>query len=109
MVAGHSYALSSWLFLRVLGFIYFTAFVSLAVQVRGLIGSEGIIPCIDLLHRHRRGGFRRVFRVPTLLWLNSSDRFLSGLCWMGAIFSILLLIGIAPMPTLILLWIFYLS
>jgi len=109
MVAGNSYALSSWLFLRVLGFIYFSAFISLAVQVRGLIGSEGLVPAIDLLNRHRRGGFRRVFRLPTLLWLNSSDRFLSSLCWTGAFLSIVLLIGIAPMPTLILLWIFYLS
>jgi len=109
MVAGDSYALSSWLFLRVLGFIYFTAFVSLAVQVRGLIGSEGLIPALDLLNRHRRGGLRRIFRLPTLLWLNSSDRFLAGLCWTGAFLSILLLIGVAPLPTLLLLWIFYLS
>src|SRR5437667_12514937 len=109
MLAGNTYAVSAWLFLRVLGFIYFAAFISLAPQVRGLIGSEGLVPAIDLLNRHRRGGLRRIFRIPTLLWLNSSDRFLAGLCWTGVLLSILLVIGVAPIPMLVLLWLFYLS
>jgi hypothetical protein len=33
-----------WLFLRALGAIYFSAFLSLVFQIRGLIGPEGILP-----------------------------------------------------------------
>ncbi len=39
-----------WLFLRVLGFIYFSAFFSLVFQIRGLIGPEGILPANEYLH-----------------------------------------------------------
>jgi hypothetical protein len=105
----HTYALSAWLFLRLLGFIYFVAFVSLATQIRGLIGSNGVVPAIDILNRYRPGGLSRVFRFPTLLWISCSDRFLSGLCWCGAGLSVLLMIGFAPIPVLILLWLAYLS
>src|SRR5262245_13425464 len=109
MAGANSYALSTWLFLRVLGFIYLTAFVSLATQLRGLIGSEGLVPAIDLLNRHRPGGVRRFFRFPTVMWLNSSDAFLAGVCWTGAILSVVLMIGVAPVPILVLLWLLYLS
>ena len=39
-----SYALVSWLFLRGLGLIYVAAFASLAVQIQGLVGHDGILP-----------------------------------------------------------------
>ena len=39
-----SYFLSHWVFLRLLGLVYLVAFVSLWVQVEGLIGSGGILP-----------------------------------------------------------------
>src|SRR3954452_5696056 len=104
-----TYAISSWLFLRALGFIYFTAFVSFAVQVRGLIGSKGLIPAIDTLNRHRSGGFRRVIRLPTVSWINSSDKFITSICWLGAVLAILLLLDVAPLPMAVLLWVLYLS
>jgi hypothetical protein len=108
-MAAHTYVLSSWVFLRALGVIYLIAFISLARQVRGLIGSEGLVPAIDLLNRHRGGGLGRILRIPTLLWINSSDKFLGGLCWSGAILSVLMVLGIAPLPITIVLWICYLS
>jgi hypothetical protein len=104
-----TYALSSWLFLRALGFIYFTAFASLAVQVRGLIGSKGIIPAIDILNRYRAGGLKRMLFAPTIFWVNASDRALSAVCWLGAGLSVLLMLDVASLPILILVWVFYLS
>jgi lipase maturation factor 1 len=38
-----------WLFLRVLGGIYFSAFFSLVFQIRGLIGPQGILPANEYL------------------------------------------------------------
>ena len=38
------YLLPRWLFLRALGFIYFSAFYSLVFQIRGLLGPKGLLP-----------------------------------------------------------------
>src|SRR5665213_2388837 len=42
------YDLISFLFLRLFGLIYFSAFVSFGVQAQGLIGSHGILPLVEL-------------------------------------------------------------
>ena len=42
--AGSTYAVAGWVFTRLLGIIYFIAFWSLARQVVGLIGHDGILP-----------------------------------------------------------------
>ena len=39
-----SQQLTSWLFLKSLALIYLAAFASLAVQIAGLVGPEGIMP-----------------------------------------------------------------
>jgi len=38
-----------WLFLRALGYIYFSAFFSLVFQIRGLIAPDGILPANEYL------------------------------------------------------------
>ncbi len=104
-----SYILSSWLFLRLLGLIYFVAFLSLATQITGLICSQGILPARDFLLARRGWGPIRFLQVPTLCWWSARDGFLQVLGWGGAALSLLLLIGVAPVPVLILLWAIYLS
>ena len=104
------WVLSRWLFLRMLGVVYFVAFVSLWVQVEGLIGSNGILPVADYLDAaSRQLGGARFAQFPTLCWFNASDGFLHFLCGGGALLSILLILGIAPVPVLALLWLMYLS
>jgi lipase maturation factor 1 len=105
-----TYSLSSWLFLRLLALIYLIAFVSLGVQIEGLIGSNGILPVTSFLDFvHQRVGIQGYWLVPTICWLQSSDFFLKILCGSGAFLSVLLLIGIAPPLVLLFLWILYLS
>src|SRR5437870_829045 len=87
--------LASWLFLRLLGLIYLAAFVSLATQIRGLVGRDGILPAAEFLGQHRHWGPSRLWRVPTLCWLNSSDAFLLWQAWGAAAISFLLVIGFA--------------
>ena len=41
--------LPRWIFLRALGLIYYSAFFSLAFQINGLIGPQGILPAGDYL------------------------------------------------------------
>jgi lipase maturation factor 1 len=107
--ASGTHVLSVWLFLRLLGFIYLAAFLSLAFQIKGLVGSRGILPANEFIARRKRFGMGSFQRDPTLLWINSSDTFLVTFSWTGVALSVLLLIGFAPMPILTLLWILYLS
>ena len=79
-----------WLFLRALGLIYFSAFLSLLFQICGLIGPAGILPTGEYLQAVANSlGHARYWYAPTLLWLNASSHMLSGLCRMrdGALWS----------------------
>src|SRR5208283_311053 len=44
-----SFCFASWLFLRLLAAVYFFAFLSLATQILGLLGHNGILPAKDFL------------------------------------------------------------
>ena len=97
-------------FLRLLGLIFLIAFVSLWVQIDGLIGSNGITPVGQFLPAARvQLGDRALSILPTLCWFNSSDAFLYFLCGGGVVLSLLLIFGIAPALSLVALVIFYLS
>ena len=97
-------------FLRALGLIYLIAFVSLWVQVDGLVGSNGMSPVNQFLTaaRHQLGTDAYLF-LPTLCWLDSSNGFLHFLCGGGVVFSLLLILGIAQALSLVVLFAFYLS
>ena len=97
-------------FLRALGLIYLIAFVSLWVQVDGLIGSDGVSPVNQFLPAvHAQLGRDAYTLLPTLCWFNSSNASLHFLCGGGVILSLLLIFGIAPAVSLVTLFAFYLS
>ena len=105
-----SFSLASWLFLRLLGFVYFFAFLSLATQILGLMGQSGILPAGEFLAMlESRVGPERYWFFPTLAWLNSSDTALQVMSVGGALGSLLLIFDIAPILVLSLLWVLYLS
>jgi hypothetical protein len=92
-----------------LGVIYLVAFASLGVQVRGLIGRNGLLPAFELLNSRKHWGTARFWRSPTVCWWCSSDRGLVAICWGGAVLAALLIVGVAPILVLVLLWVLYLS
>jgi predicted DCC family thiol-disulfide oxidoreductase YuxK len=97
-------------FLRMLGLIYLIAFVSLWVQVDGLVGSNGMSPVSQFLPAVRQQvGLDAYFLLPTLCWFDSSNTFLHFLCGGGAVLSLLLIFGVAPALSLVVLFVFYLS
>ena len=52
-----SYLLTRAMFLRAIGVVYLIAFISLFVQMDGLIGSKGILPVAPFLdRRHAASG-----------------------------------------------------
>ncbi len=78
------YAFSRFLFLRLLGFVYFCAFASLVPQIVGLAGSHGIVPA------------------------GTSDLALRLVCIGGALTSLVLVAGLVPLVSVPLLWVGYL-
>jgi hypothetical protein len=104
-----------WVFLRGLGLIYLATFLSLWVQIRGLVGSNGILPAA--LRMEALGsqaaeahlGWARFHLVPTFCWLDSSDGFLVAQCAAGTVLSALLVLNLAPALCLAILWALYLS
>jgi lipase maturation factor 1 len=99
-----------WLFLRVLGLIYFSAFFSLIFQIRGLIGPEGILPARDYLQAVAHSfGHARFWFAPTLLWLSSGAQMLVFLCWAGMVASLLLALNVWPRGTLAICFVCFLS
>lgn len=99
-----------WLFLRLLGVVFACAFSSLWVQVHGLIGSRGILPVGEYLDRvHAALGPQAYLRVPTVLWLSSSDAALHAACALGLLAGLLLAAGVLPLPSAFASWALYLS
>ncbi len=97
-------------FLRLLGVVYLTAFLSFWVQADALVGADGILPLPQFLTAARdQLGQQSYFALPTLCWLNSTNGFLHFLCGAGAILSALLIVEIAPILCLALLFVLYLS
>lgn len=99
-----------WLYLRILGLIYLSAFVSLWLQIDGLIGEEGIVPAGQYLNAlNQRLGPERYRLLPTLAWLNPTDGFFHLMCAAGTLLSIVLAAGVLQVPALAALWALYLS
>ncbi len=105
-----TYQIAQNIFLKMLGLVYFFAFLSLALQIKGLIGSGGILPAQDFLKIiSQHTGLERYWFVPTLFWLENSDLSLQLVSWLGVSFSLLLILGINSSVILFVLWLFYLS
>jgi lipase maturation factor 1 len=104
------YDLVSFLFLRLFGLIYLSAFISFAVQAQGLIGSHGILPLAELVDAVAgRYGPERFFLMPMVFWLDASDFAIRAVCWAGAGLSMLLVFNLLPRLSLFLLYVLYLS
>jgi len=105
-----TYVLSRWLFLRLLGVVYLVAFASLLVQLRGLVGEHGLMPVNEFLARAQDTYGDGAWRLlPTLLWLDSTDRGLLIVSAGGMALAALLILDIVPLIVLPALWLLYLS
>jgi predicted DCC family thiol-disulfide oxidoreductase YuxK len=102
--------LVSFLFLRLFGLIYLSAFISFGVQALGLIGSHGILPLAELVDAvGARFGPVRFYWMPMVFWWNASDFAIQAVCWLGAGLSLLLVFNRLPRLSLLLLYVLYLS
>ena len=102
--------LPRWIFLRTLGLIYYSAFFSLAFQIRGLIGAHGILPAKEYLTAlAEQFGRASYWYAPTLLWFSSGSHMVTGVCWAGMIASLLLVLNLWPRGMLAICFVCFLS
>jgi lipase maturation factor 1 len=108
---GRSVLWPRWIFLRCLGLIFFSAFYSLAFQIRGLIGPRGLLPAGTWLEQVAQAlpGLSRFWKVPTLLWLDSNNPALMALVWGGLVASALLVLNVWPRATIALCLVTFVS
>ena len=93
-----------------LGVCYLLAFASFAVQIRGLIGSGGLMPAAAWLEAVRAQlGASRFWIVPSVAWFSATDAALAAYAWLGAGASLGLILGRATGPSAFLCWALYLS
>jgi len=105
-----TFIISRWVFLRLLGIVYFIAFLSFWLQVDGLIGGNGISPADIYLGSLKINlGWMAYLRIPTIAWIDYSDLFLGAIPLAGMLLSILLIFGVLVLPVAIILWVLYLS
>ncbi len=104
------FALTSWIFVRILAVIYAIAFGSLSVQITGLLGAHGILPVGEYLKAvAEQTGAMRFYYVPTVFWINASDAALHGACYAGVAIAIAVLAGFFERAGLAILFVLYLS
>jgi predicted DCC family thiol-disulfide oxidoreductase YuxK len=109
-----SYRIASSLFSRALALIYCIAFVSFGLQVRGLIGAQGILPVTEFLaEATQQLGASRFWQVPTLCWWANSEYALESIVWVGAALAFVAAIvrphSSAQKVAFVVLFVFYLS
>jgi predicted DCC family thiol-disulfide oxidoreductase YuxK len=104
------YHVITWLFLRLLGLIYFVAFISFAVQASALIGADGVLPLEYFLSAVKdQYGVDAYTRLPTLFWFSHVDGFIKFVCIAGIVLSLAVIFGFMLRTSLVLLYVLYLS
>lgn len=107
-----SHWISRFVLLRILGLTYAFAFLSTALQVKPLLGENGLTPAQDYLSQLRprfSSLAERLWYHPTIFWFDASDTVLATTAWTGFVLSILVTAGLANIPVLFVLWVVYLS
>ena len=100
-----------WIFLRALAGIYFSAFLALYFQIRGLIGPNGILPAHSLLTAIARQapGLARFWYAPTLFWQSSDSRMMMAVVWIGLAASVIAFVNVWPRLCFFLCFVCFLS
>ncbi len=107
-----SYWLTRFAILRLLGFVYFIAFLSLAQQVLPLIGHDGLLPADSFLMQvasHFGSRSAAFLRLPSVFWLGVSDTSLVVCAWCGTALSLAVCLGYANSLMMLTLWGLYMS
>ncbi len=99
-----------WFVLRALGAIYFSAFLALVFQIKGLIGPQGVLPARNLLDAvAQNASSLRYWYAPTLFWLSSGSHWIMVVTWIGLLASIAAFLNAWPRLSFFLCFVCFLS
>lgn len=109
-----TFVLTRFVLLRLLGGVYFFAFLALAIEGRALFGARGILPIAELMgavtdaaHGSTFDAFRR---APSVFYLvGATDGALAAVAWIGVALSALVAFGVTNAAVMVTLWILYAS
>ncbi|HXJ41802.1 MAG TPA: lipase maturation factor family protein, partial [Bryobacteraceae bacterium] len=93
-VVRSEYTTAGVMFGRALSFVYLVALASIGMQVRGLIGSEGVLP-VDMFFKAAQSqlGVNAPWRLPSLFWWANTDFALLSIAWGGVTMAAVSLIA----------------
>ena len=107
---GYPHTLTRWWFIRGLGLMYLSAFWSMATQITGLVGANGILPVQEQLARISQAySYEKYGYLPTLFWLDASDTALISVCLIGIVSACFVTLNVLVRPALIVCYVCYLS
>ncbi|HZR81567.1 MAG TPA: lipase maturation factor family protein [Candidatus Binatia bacterium] len=112
MTGEATYALTRSAILRLLGVVYLVAFLIVVRQGDPLIGHDGLLPADRFLAAiaAETGSRASAFAaLPTLFWLDASDRALHAVGWTGLVLSAAVVLGATNALLQLALWALYLS
>ena len=105
-----NFGIAQSVFVRGLGLIYLIAITSWWTQIDGLVGSNGVTPAapfVEAIKTHY--GASAFWNAPSLFLINASDAALHWSCLFGVVLSALVIVGVMQGPSLLALWLIYLS
>jgi len=99
-----------WIFLRCLAGIYFSAFLALFFQIRGLIGPRGILPAQSFLDAVvRQASLLRFWYAPTLFWYSSTGHGMMVVVEIGLAASVAAFLNVWPRLSFLVCFVCFLS
>src|ERR1051325_450375 len=106
------YWLTRFVILRLLGLVYFVAFLIFVNQGLPLLGDHGLLPVrhfLTLYQSRFASPWDAFLNYPTLFWFHYSDISFITLAWAGLILSFFVMIGFANVFMMLVLWFLYMS
>ncbi|EFA85483.1 transmembrane protein [Heterostelium album PN500] len=109
-----SFYLATWLFLKILSVVFFISFFSSYIQIKGLVGDDGILPLTSILESNVGTSSSSSVAEVNSIWLFfintlglSVNTLLHLICISGLIFSALSIFTISHSVYLGFMWFFY--
>jgi len=104
-----SFLVAKWIMIRLLGMVYFVAFLGAYNQNVALIGSDGLVPAksymSEIRSRYPNSNLHGFFAQPTLFWwIPLTDAWLDAFSIFGIVLSSLVVLGLDSWLLLFLLW-----
>jgi hypothetical protein len=101
-----TYTIASILLPRFIGIIYFISFGAFAFQIKGLLGSNGILPIKSYLEALKLYyGKKAIYFSPSIFWYKNNDSFLLFIMYIASLMGLCLAFSPWPLLSSVLLFI----